>query len=248
MKLLVNSLLILLSMLVLCQQPLAAINKPVTIDSRIKTLVYSENEVFRIVVNYGYQTEIEFADGELVQNITSGNNFAWQLTPLGRRLFIKPLEDNMMTNMTIITNLRAYHFEVQSKSLSYAIDEELVYVVRFFYPDQDLDAIKPEIPQSIATKEDVQPIMKPFNFNYTLSGSDSVAPTKVFDDGINTFLKFPDKVKSIPKFTARKNDTLVELTPRTKGEYVVLNTIAKEIEVLIGDKTVVIYNEQISSE
>ena len=96
----------------------AAANRPVAIDSRIKTFIYSENEIFRIVINYGYQTSVEFAEGEEIQTISVGNNFAWQLTPVGRRLFIKPLEENILTNMTILTNKRVYQFEVQSKSQS----------------------------------------------------------------------------------------------------------------------------------
>jgi type IV secretion system protein VirB9 len=66
-------------------------NKPIAMDSRIKTFIYSENEVFRLVVHYGYQTSIEFADGEEIQTISVGNNYAWQLTPVGRRLFIKAI-------------------------------------------------------------------------------------------------------------------------------------------------------------
>ena len=55
------------------------IDQPIAIDSRIKTFIYSENEVFRLVVHYGYQTSIEFAEDEEIQTISAGNNYAWQL-------------------------------------------------------------------------------------------------------------------------------------------------------------------------
>ncbi|MDJ1407606.1 MAG: hypothetical protein MRQ13_04430 [Candidatus Midichloria sp.] len=45
-------------------------DKPIATDSRIRTFVYSQNEVFGIVVHYGYQTNIEFADGEEIQTIS----------------------------------------------------------------------------------------------------------------------------------------------------------------------------------
>jgi type IV secretion system protein VirB9 len=116
---------------------LFATDEPITIDRRIKTYVYSENEVFKLVIHYGYQTNIEFAQGEQVQTISMGDNFAWKITPAGRRLFIKPLQENIHTNMTIITNKRTYQLDLFAKAATDLDDDELVYVLRFFYPIQE---------------------------------------------------------------------------------------------------------------
>ena len=101
--------------------------------------------MFRIVVHYGWQTIVEFAENEEIQTISVGNNYAWQVSPLDRRLFIKPLEENILTNMTVITSLRSYQFEIESKSSSSTRDDELTFVVRFFYPDNSDDKILPQI-------------------------------------------------------------------------------------------------------
>ena len=218
---------------------------PVAIDSRIKTFIYSENEVFRLVVHYGYQSSIEFADGEEIQTISVGNNYAWQLTPVGRRLFIKPLEENILTNMTIITNKRVYHLEVQSKLLSYTVDEELVYVVRFFYPDQDYDTTKSQV-----ISHDVEPIpsIKPFNFNYTLTGPESIAPIKVFDDGTNTFFKFDDKLQIIPSIATKVDEGVLPLEPRKRGDYIVVDRVANEFELKLNSNVVNVFNENLLKE
>ena len=50
------------------------------------------------------------------------------------KLFIKPMEKNIRTNMTIITNKRTYQFDIVSKELEDENDKDLVYVVRFQYP------------------------------------------------------------------------------------------------------------------
>ena len=202
---------------------LAVVDQPIAIDSRIKTFIYSENEVFRLVVHYGYQTSIEFAEDEEIQTISAGNNYAWQLTPVGKRLFIKPLEENILTNMTIITNKRVYHLELQSKLLSYTVDEELVYVVRFFYPEENFDMNRPQIISEIDS--DI-PEIEPFNFNYTLTGPDALAPVKIFDDGINTFFRFRSGFNEVPSFAAVKMDgSKSYLKARLKGDYFVLNDI-----------------------
>ena len=88
-----------------------------TTDSRIKTYIYNPNEVYLLVLHYGFQSHIEFAKNETIETITLGESFAWKLTPLGNKLFIKPMEKNIRTNMTIITNKRTYQFDIVSKEL-----------------------------------------------------------------------------------------------------------------------------------
>lgn len=217
--------------------------RPIALDSRIKTYIYSENEVFRLVIHYGYQTSIEFADGEEIQTISVGNNYAWQITPVGRRLFIKPLEENISTNMTILTNKRSYQFDIESRLLSYAADEELVYVVRFFFPEGDFDTTRSQI---ASVEAEPIPVVKPFNFNYTLTGCDKLAPLKVFDDGTNTFFKFPEG-QSLPKFQVIKGNSAVECIPRRRGEYIILNTVASHFRLIFkGNQIVDVYNEKLA--
>jgi type IV secretion system protein VirB9 len=108
---------------------------PIATDNRIKTYVYNENEVFVLLIHYGYQSSIEFAANEEVQTISIGDSYSWKINPIGRRLFIKPMEENVHTNMTVITNKRTYQFDIMSKLPEENFNKELVYVVRFFYPE-----------------------------------------------------------------------------------------------------------------
>ncbi|MDF2965664.1 MAG: Type secretion system protein VirB9 [Rickettsiaceae bacterium] len=110
-------------------------NLPITVDNRIKTYVYNPNEIYLLVLHFGFQSHIEFAKGEEIETLSLGDTYAWKLTPLGNRLFIKPMEKNIRTNMTIITNKRTYQFDLVAKELEEEDDErDLVYLVRFFYP------------------------------------------------------------------------------------------------------------------
>lgn len=107
---------------------------PITTDSRIKTYIYSPNEVYLLVLHHGFQTHIEFDKGETIDTMTMGDTYAWKITPLENRLFIKPMEKNVRTNMTIITNKRTYQFDLVAKELEEGEEKDLVYVVRFYYP------------------------------------------------------------------------------------------------------------------
>lgn len=117
-----------------CAGNLAFAQTPVTTDSRIRTLVYNPNEVYELKFYYNYQSFIEFSEDEEIEMISIGEAFAWRLTPSGKRLFIRPLEIAAHTNMTIITNKRIYHFDIRSDEFTGRADEDLVYTIRFYYP------------------------------------------------------------------------------------------------------------------
>jgi type IV secretion system protein VirB9 len=117
---------------------------PLTVDNRIKTYTYNENDVYKLLVNYGYQTVIEFSKNEKIVTISLGDNYSWKITPSSNRLFIKPMEENINTNMTVITNKRTYHFDLFSEKLLKEKLKELVYVLRFFYPSEEAKVLSEE--------------------------------------------------------------------------------------------------------
>ena len=107
---------------------------PITRDTRIKTYVYNPSEVYLLVLHHGFQSHVEFSQGETVETISLGESYAWKITPMGNSLFLRPLEKNMRTNMTIITNKRSYQFDIVSKELEEGEEADLVYQVKFIYP------------------------------------------------------------------------------------------------------------------
>lgn len=128
---------VLLALLLICSSTIGNAyigEEPLTTDSRIKTYIYSPNEVFLLVLHYGFQSHIEFGKNESIETITLGDSFAWKVTPLDNRLFIKPMERNIRTNMTIITNKKTYQFDLVAKELESGDEKDLVYVIRFQYP------------------------------------------------------------------------------------------------------------------
>ncbi len=216
-------------------------SEPVAIDSRIKTFVYSENEIFPIVLNYGYQTAIEFSKDETIQTYSVGNQFVWQFSAIGRTLFIKPLEENIVTNMTVLTNKRRYYFELYSKLTSDAPDEEMSYVVRFFYPDSTNDsiAVQHDMTQQQQLGE-ISPI-KPYNFNYKISGIGAGNLTVVFDNDINTFLKMKGPSHHDSEVICQDSSGMTKtLQVKTVGNYLVVNKICSVLRMNIDNKNIAV--------
>ena len=136
-----------LAILLMLATPAAAnAARPIVTDSRIKTFVYNANEVFSLTTHYGYQANVEFGEKEEIETLSVGDRVGWQIVPAGRRLFIRAMEENAHTNMTVVTNLRAYQFDLRSSSSDAVFgSEELTYVVRFYYPEEGETAPAPII-------------------------------------------------------------------------------------------------------
>ncbi len=107
---------------------------PVPTDSRIKTFVYNANDVYRVLTHYGYQMNIEFGEEEEINTISVGDRSGWQITPDENRIFVRAMEDKAHTNMTVVTDQRTYQFDLYSAQPGQQGWDELVYVVRFYYP------------------------------------------------------------------------------------------------------------------
>jgi type IV secretion system protein VirB9 len=218
-----------------------ATDAPIATDSRIKTFIYNQNEIFRLVLHYNYQTSIEFEEGEEIKTISCGNNYAWQLTPVDNRIFIKPLEDNILTNMTIISNKRVYQFEIQSKPHSDYVDSELVYVVRFFLPATEEDA---PIIKNVDNKKEGVLTIQPYNFNYTVVGSVKFSPNKVFDDGVKTYLYYNKDIRlKKPDIKVVQGKKTIKITPRIVGDYLVIDHIGERLELNFNKNILEIINK-----
>jgi type IV secretion system protein VirB9 len=108
---------------------------PLATDRRIKTYVYNANEVYLLLIRSGFQSSVEFERGEEIKTLSLGDAYSWNITPVGNRMFIKPLENDIRTNMTVITNKRTYQFDVVSQNGDDDnMNEDISYVVRFYYP------------------------------------------------------------------------------------------------------------------
>lgn len=129
---------------------------PTTIinDPRIVRLEYNSADVYIITTRYGYQTNINFGKGEEIETISIGDKTLWQIIPSGSRIFIRPMEEDVMTNMTVLTNKRTYQFDL--KSLGPAETEGNLYVVGFIYPDEAAPAATPSVASATAQADAAQ--------------------------------------------------------------------------------------------
>lgn len=235
---------------------------PLTTDSRIRTLVYNPNEVYPIKFHYGFQSFIEFAPDEDIEIISLGEAYPWKITPIGKRLFVRPIQIDIKTNMTIITTKRTYQFEIEGLAFDERVNEDLIYSIRFFYPEKEIK--KPKMGANpVATAGGTNEgatinVREGFaltniergdvvNFNYTMAGKGpSIVPIRVFDDGKYTYFQFARNNAIIPSFT------LVDIYGNEQpldyymdGDYVVVRQTGVQFALRNGREMICVFNNSV---
>lgn len=212
------------------------------VDNRVRVIAYQSDQVFRFDGHYRYQSAIEFEKDEEIKTISMGDSTAWMINPSGNRLFLKPVEQDATTNMTLITNKRLYLFELRAREADDINDPNMVFIMRFTYNDVNtgmgshsyLDAV-PD-PEGDPGK---------YNTNYTISGSDDVAPIRIFDDGEFTYFQFADKNAEVPAFYwVDDENSEAMINYRTRGDYIVVERVSARFTLRHGKDIVCVFNEK----
>ncbi len=214
--------------------------RPQGVDGRIHTIMYSPDEVFKFTGHYGYQSSILFEVGEEIQTISMGDSVPWQISPSGNRIFIKPIEQDAQTNMTVLTNKRTYLFELHAEEADTIEDPALIWVMKFIYPAEMTTRRK----MVERLREPDEENNQDFNFNYTIRGSVDFAPIKIYDDGEFTYFEFRDKNASIPAFyyvDSEGNESLINF--RTRDDKIIVERVASRYTLRHGNEIVCVYNE-----
>jgi type IV secretion system protein VirB9 len=147
-------------------------------DPRIQSVAYNADQVVLLQGAPGYLITVVFGSDEQIENVAVGDSAAWQVTPnrRGDYLFVKPVQAGIATNMTVVTSVRTYLFELGPL---YGPSPEMAYTVRFTYPGSQAESIADEAP----TKE--------VEGSYRLSGERALRPSRIGDDGRHTYIEWP---------------------------------------------------------
>lgn len=162
--------------LLLLVSPAAAQTPPgvPSADPRLQSIPYDAGRVVRLNVATNFQLTVIFDPAERVENVAIGNSDAWQATVNNRgdTLFLKPIRQEGVTNMTVITDARIYNFELTS---SYGATPDSPYTVRFLYGGPPAPVLAGAPPQ-------------PGTGRYRMRGAPALRPLAITDDGVRTYI------------------------------------------------------------
>lgn len=210
-------------------------------DNRLVTVTYDPDKVVQIRGRVKVQATIRFADDERIENVAIGDSNAWQVTPNKRAnlLFIKPLETNAATNMTVVTNQRTYFFDLVAGNSG-----KPVYVLNFEYPEALAEAVPAtQLAQDMQDAFDMAAAEPPaatvdpaaLNFDWKRKGDKKLLPERTYDDGEATFLVWPEG-RPVPAILmlAEDGETEGPVNFTVRGDTVVVDGVPGTIVLRSG--------------
>lgn len=213
---------------------------PSPVDPRIRTVVYNPREVVTLVGQPGYQMVVAFGPGERIENVSIGDSQAWQATPNRKAdlLFLKPIDSIASTNMTVVTNVRRYNFELIVQPSTTRRNQ--TFDIRFIYPNEELAA-----GQTSAAEPQVSEALPPESWNlaYSYTGDKTNVPARVFDDGRFTYFQWPAGVDTPAVFAVGADGKESLVNHIVKGRYFVVEQLASQFVLRSGPQVTRVFND-----
>ena len=188
-------------------------------DNRIQSIEYRNNQVVRIRAAPGYQVTIELAPDERIESVALGDSGAFQVTAnkAGNLLFVKPVQADISTNLTVVTDVRTYNFELVGVAEA---GGDLPYAIRFSYPSAG-GMNSQGMPGGAAQGKVIG--------KYKLSGHRTLLPEAISDDGLRTFIDWPadGPLPAVYSVDHDGRETLVNGNMR--GKYFVIDGVSPRL-------------------
>jgi len=218
-------------------------------DRRIKFIDYKSAEVVKLIGHYGFSTHIQFSPTETVKQIAMGDKDAWDVAPVKNHIFIKPKDKEPTTNMTVVTTRRVYNFVLTahwSKNGARPYPNDMFFQVNFRYPEE-LAARAAEEAEAYQMQMEMNKIEQPLpaNWNYWAKGSTDVSPSKAFDNGRFTYLKFENNSEMPAIYVVNEDNTesLVNTNiDPDNPDTIVIHKVARQLVMRKGKSVACIFN------
>ena len=233
---------------------------PTAQDNRIREVIYSDGQVFRIVGVFRSATQIVFSAGERVEHVALGDTVSWEVAPAENSLFIKPRELAGSTNLIVMTRssagVRTYTFELSARRGSIgARSADTFFKVVFRYPREEAAAAQAAVTQAASSRAvalqsgairsalDLGVLEGRRNLKYSMQGSSAIQPSEITDNGQFTALRFPNQ-RELPAFFAVNPDGSESIVPfDVRDEFVVIHGVFAQLRLRRGKEVLCIFNE-----
>ena len=177
-----------------------------SVDPRIRTALYSPDEVYRLYGYVGYHLDLEFEADETFESLSGGDLEGLTYSAHGNVLTLKPKVAYTEMNLAVTTNKHRYYFEYSVSAHRPNPDAApVMYTVRFTYPPAHTsgDGLTDEQRLQLELAKARQ--NRPRNTDYWFCGDKAVKPTAASDDGIQTRLTFAAR-SELPALFVRNDD------------------------------------------
>lgn len=225
-------------------------------DGRIRFVDYQPYNITRVVGSLRSSVQIEFAADEEIAHVALGNTVAWEVAPAGNILFLKPRENQPVTNISVITtrrdgSTRSYQMELTVRDGPVAAGQDTYFYVKYRYPADEAerrrqDAAAHAQAAQAGQADQVLALHEqhgPRNWRYAAQGSTALEPQAVYDNGKITTFAFSAN-QEMPAIYMENSDGTESLVPKSvDGELVLVHAISRKFILRRGGDVLCVFNE-----
>lgn len=201
---------------------------------------YKDTAIYEVTSAVDHVTDIQLKPGEsLTTAPTAGDTVRWSVGVMKSgiipnevtHLIIKPLDEDIETNLVITTDSHVYQLRLKSGSFH-------MPVVSWNYPEDFEEKIRQALKRDEVQEATIRP--DDLRFSYDIDGDDySWKPVRVFDDGVKTFIQMPQKMRVTDApalFLLEDESEPLLVNYRVKGDYYIVDRLFERAELRAGPK------------
>jgi type IV secretion system protein VirB9 len=217
-------------------------------DSRVRHVVYRQDEVVRVIAQRGFATHIALDPAEHILVVAPGDRDGWQVvaTRGEHDVYLKPQLVAHDTNLEIRTDRHSYSFDLVVLPLRarFGNDREM-YRITFVYPDAEVaKATAADDATLVRERLDQPPVVR--NAAYSMQvmvHSEDIAPTAAWDDGRFTYIRIPNNRRIPAIFRVANDDSESVVDRHMEDDVIVVHEVARRFVLRLGDEVVGLWND-----
>jgi len=209
----------------------------------IQVYPYTEGALYQLYTAPNQVSDIALQPGEKIVAVSAGDTVRWVIgdTVSGSgnsaraHVLVKPIKEDLKTNLVIITDRRAYHLELASTNETYMAS------VSWTYPHDELLALKRRNARAEEAAEQVVDRglrIDSLQFRYRISGDNPPwRPVRVFDDTKKVYIQFParlDQGEAPPLFVVGPDGENQLVNYRVRGRTYIVDRLFAAAELRLG--------------
>ncbi|RWD46804.1 MAG: P-type conjugative transfer protein VirB9 [Mesorhizobium sp.] len=225
-------------------------------DTRVRFVDYEPYNITRIVGSLRSSVQVEFSADEEIAHVALGNSVAWEVAPAGNILFLKPRENQPVTNISVVTtrrdgSARSYQMELTVRDGTVEVGQNTYFYVKYRYPADEAErrrqaATARAVAAQAKEADNVLALHEaygPRNWRYSAQGSQALEPETVYDNGKVTTFAFVGN-QEMPAIYIENSDGGESLVPKSvDGNLVLVHAIGRKFILRRGGDVLCVFNE-----
>ncbi|AYG62368.1 P-type conjugative transfer protein VirB9 [Rhizobium jaguaris] len=225
-------------------------------DNRIRFVDYQPYNITKVVGSLRSSVQVEFAADEEIAHVALGNTVAWEVAPAGNILFLKPRENQPLTNISVVTtrrdgSTRSYQMELTVRDGPLASGQDTYFYVKYRYPADEAERRREQAAaqtqSALASAADkvlaLHEQYGPRNWRYSAQGAAALEPQAIYDNGKITTFTFRGN-QEMPAIYMENSDGTESLVPKSvDGDLVLVHAISRKFILRRGGDVLCVFNE-----